>query len=171
MEALGDAIVFRPAPHHGDFRPPAEEGTPQLAERLQWCLLQLIDEVKKFFQCGPGLLLLELFEQEQLGQFLFKVVDGLQSGMLLKIASQVDLLLLFELFGMSSHEAEQSAIFSSCWIQELPGSKEVVIDQSNHVKAIRDDMRSGEVGPGDGSVGCGEVHADYANTVAVGNSL
>ena len=72
---------------------------------------------------------------------------------------------------MSTHERQKSSVFSARRVQLLPDFEEVVVDESDNVKAIGDDLGVWEETTCDPAVGFGEVHDDDSHLKLVKKPL
>jgi hypothetical protein len=80
-----------------------------------------------------------------------------------QVGQQAEFLVGFEVVAMTPHQGHQAAVFRPNRIDLSPAGQEVVVDEADHMEAVRHDDRLGEVLADDRAIDDGQVHADYAH--------
>ena len=86
-----------------------------------------------------------VFLQKEIAELLFEGVNRIDDWMHCQICRQSGLLFRFEVMPMTAHERQQSAIPGTGGIEFTPASEEVMIDQPDHMEAVRHDASIGAV--------------------------
>lgn len=73
-----------------------------------------------------------------------KAVDRLEARDAPKVFAQADPVLRSQAFFMAVHEGRETPVCTPLGIEPAPGAQEVVVDQADHVEAVRDDQGSGK---------------------------
>src|SRR5689334_8642692 len=165
MEALGDSIVPREAPHGGDFCRPASECPAELYELGQTGLAELVQRLEKSLDEGNALLSRAVFLQQQVAQTLFETIDFGQDGELLKVGLQLGALLGLEIVAMTPHERKQAAMLGAGGVNLPPAGQEMVVDQANDVEAIGHDLGLGKMFAHQRTIDARQVHTDDADAI------
>jgi len=102
---------------------------------------------------------------------LFKIPNDTERRDFGEIVLEPGDLFWFEILGVTAHEGEKASVFSACGIKLLPDLEEVVVDESDNVKTIGNDLGVREETPCDPAVGFGEVHDDDSDLIFVKKPL
>ena len=91
------------------------------------------------------------------------IVDGFESGVMIEKAFEGFFLWGKEIFRMGAQGSEISPVMFHMRNELANKIHEVLLDQANDVKAVRDDPGLGEVSSDQGAIGAAQIHADDAD--------
>ena len=111
----------------------------------------------------PGLAGGDVFRSHEVIGLLHLIVDGFESGVMIEKAFEGFFLWGKEIFRMGAQGSEISPVMFHMRNELANKIHEVLLDQANDVKAVRDDPGLGEVSSDQGAIGAAQIHADDAD--------
>jgi len=163
MEAFGDAVVLREAPHARDLLRPVREGACEGGERSEAAVGEAACHPYESVGESAALPGGSVAHGEQLAEASHLRVDGFEGGMAFEEFVQAASLGLGEPVGALAQGGEVSAVASEFGGDAPEEFHEVVEGQADDVEAVGDDACVGEVSADKGPVGGAHVDADHAN--------